>query len=544
MVVSCDFLDLICGVMMQSHNKELIIVKLLSHYEDLPHHYGYDARDVLMDPHLIKHVKERVLHSHPFKAELEEVRSLNPSALILASQTPAPETDLRSIMRGSSTPIVPILQSLYAANLTCPVFHDPFWMCDIYAGCSAGTTYKAFLESQKFFYDVEDEEIKIDVFHGHQDWIEKSPRAIIDSSAITLIYASAHRAAQIHPNAQILLDFYNSNMEVLSANKSFYEKLAILLPPNVVLRLYYYNGSVFYLLAAIPGKGEEFDKNFEWSICTLALLEGIYPKKISESVDAFKEAFSNELNNSSSSSNAHTLHHIVQLFRNTILCNLQNLDNTPQFTNLAMPNLDLMPVLMKFRSLPNDLPSHLLGPDADNPGNYTITRDLYNQKICLEDYLLNENQVKELMAQENLSLNNQKKAWQIEDVIASFNASSPVEESDSLLPGSIGNHGEEQTAESLSLHSLQEEEKDITEELTYEVYGQEFVPEKLVHADWKEKEKGGEKERIVPPPRPSKPKTLSLPRSSSGMFYSDLGMDDDEDDLDLQKALAESLKLT
>lgn len=71
---------------------------------------------------------------------------------------------------------------------------------------------------------------------------EAHTRFLFDASKVTLLYAQMHRMASQHRDNKITFDFYDDREDILNALHSFYTANPELIPPNVTLRLYQYNG--------------------------------------------------------------------------------------------------------------------------------------------------------------------------------------------------------------------------------------------------------------------------------------------------------------
>lgn len=145
---------------------------------------------------------------------------------------------------------LPVIQSYLDKNVTPDVVLDPFWMSDIYGGKSAG---EGFLSALREY------------FSGAKT--EQHSRAVIDHSRISIIYALAHRAADLNPGAQeIVLDYYYDMIPRISSLNTFFDRRQAMLPSNVTLRLHHIDrNAASHRLAIIPTIGTT-DKHYEWSV--------------------------------------------------------------------------------------------------------------------------------------------------------------------------------------------------------------------------------------------------------------------------------------
>jgi hypothetical protein len=66
----------------------------------------------------------------------------------------------------------------------------------------------------------------------HADWY-------FDPSKITLLYTKMHRAAVLHPDAEVIINFYDDNEDILFGLEDFFLDNENLIPKNVTLRLCY-----------------------------------------------------------------------------------------------------------------------------------------------------------------------------------------------------------------------------------------------------------------------------------------------------------------
>ncbi|OGT46118.1 MAG: hypothetical protein A3E83_08800 [Gammaproteobacteria bacterium RIFCSPHIGHO2_12_FULL_41_20] len=155
----------------------------------------------------------------------------------------------------SCTPVLPVLQCYLQSQLArSEVRLDPLWTADIYSGNRAGYSYKLAL--------AEENGRTVDIPH---------PEAVFDETKISLVYAHAHRAAVLNPDADnIMIDFYDDNEPILTGIYNFFNQHPDLLPVNVKLRLYQYTGEEHNQAAVvIDGRGR-IDAHYQWSVRYMA----------------------------------------------------------------------------------------------------------------------------------------------------------------------------------------------------------------------------------------------------------------------------------
>ncbi|HAT1658582.1 TPA: hypothetical protein RG395_002799 [Legionella pneumophila] len=137
----------------------------------------------------------------------------------------------------SSVPAFPIIQSYLASQVDCNVVLDPFFLADLYGEKEAGHTYKAILK-EKYLHSQEN--------HAQSEFDERKR---------SLLYAHAHRVAALHPDSEIVIDFYDDRDDILSGLYDFFNDNPFLLPANVILRLNQYEGKDVTTYPGIKGDG-------------------------------------------------------------------------------------------------------------------------------------------------------------------------------------------------------------------------------------------------------------------------------------------------
>lgn len=112
---------------------------------------------------------------------------------------------------------------------------DKLLLADIYGDLPDGTSFDRAMDK--------------DYKGDHSEWI-------FDETKATIIYAQIHKIAALHPNDEIILDFYDDKrQDILEKLNSFYSKYPDLIPLNVTLRLHHYAGGDVTLVNSIKGTG-------------------------------------------------------------------------------------------------------------------------------------------------------------------------------------------------------------------------------------------------------------------------------------------------
>ncbi|HHX3464061.1 TPA: hypothetical protein ACU9OW_002337 [Legionella pneumophila] len=160
--------------------------------------------------------------------------------LIVASGTNRQDKfidELNSQRSDSFIPAFPIIQSYLANQVECKVVMDPFLLADLYGNKEAGQSYKTILK-EKYLHSQ-----------------ESHAQSAFDESKRSLLYAHAHRVAALHPDSEIVIDFYDDSNNILSGLYDFYNDSPFLLPANVTLRLNQYEGKEVTAYPCIKGDG-------------------------------------------------------------------------------------------------------------------------------------------------------------------------------------------------------------------------------------------------------------------------------------------------
>ncbi len=129
---------------------------------------------------------------------------------------------------GSCFPAIKIISDYLHTTL------DPILLADIFGNLKFGTSYERAMDST---------------------YIGEHAEPMFDPSKVILIYAQIHRLANIHPDEEIIFDFYDDYGPILDSLKAFYERAPHLMPANVTFRLHRYVDGVCTPQGEIKGTG-------------------------------------------------------------------------------------------------------------------------------------------------------------------------------------------------------------------------------------------------------------------------------------------------
>ena len=148
----------------------------------------------------------------------------------------------------SLAPALPLVQSHFQNQLDCPVVIDPLLLADIYGSRKNGESYEAILkEKYKKMSSL------------------KHAFTMFDHTKVSLIYTFIHRTATLHPDAQIVADFYDDKHDaILQPILQFFTRNPDLLPRNTTLNLFDYDGRI-HRAYKVEGKGD-IDTHYDWSL--------------------------------------------------------------------------------------------------------------------------------------------------------------------------------------------------------------------------------------------------------------------------------------
>ncbi|MGE3920979.1 MAG: hypothetical protein AB7F64_08660, partial [Gammaproteobacteria bacterium] len=173
-----------------------------------------------------------------------------------------------------------------------PVQFHPFIMADLYADLPPGTSVekilnfwantvangqlRKFLEGHSILGNPvwqEHENLLVQYYSQNFDPNIQHACWVFDESKITLLYAQMHMAAcqaLNDPNARIIFNFRDDREDILTELNEYFEKYPGLIPENMVLNLYQYNGTAkSKLFASIQGTGE-VDRDYKNTIKSIA----------------------------------------------------------------------------------------------------------------------------------------------------------------------------------------------------------------------------------------------------------------------------------
>ena len=197
----------------------------------------------------------------------KQIDSTSPDRIIFGLGTNRQDyaTDLYNSNRnnnGSCISSLLVLQD-YFKEMHAGVFFDPFMMADIYHS----DTIKSVISSGKSYTNI--------YINSPENTHAK---ASFDENKISLIYAHAHRVALLNPNATtIRINFFDDRPAILISLIHFFSDHPDLLPNNVQLYSYCYNGHQLQTVEKIlsnkfiQGMGP-VDKNYDWTIRLMAAI--------------------------------------------------------------------------------------------------------------------------------------------------------------------------------------------------------------------------------------------------------------------------------
>ena len=130
---------------------------------------------------------------------------------------------------------------------------DKFLLSDIYLEKTSGFTIETFLHVvntlnwQNIIFGFSEfarlnnaEFLKL---NGHDDLITVNSSAagkFFSDDKINLIYAQMHKIASEHPEDEIVFDFYDDRLDILTTLFNFFEKYPVLIPRNITLKGFQY----------------------------------------------------------------------------------------------------------------------------------------------------------------------------------------------------------------------------------------------------------------------------------------------------------------
>jgi hypothetical protein len=104
----------------------------------------------------------------------------------------------------------------------------------------------------------------------------KHPASVPDNSKIGLLYAQMHKVASENPTATILFDFYDDKESILKNLLEFYQEHLHLIPTNVALSIYQYDGKQLGRVAPVLQGQGEIDRNYKETIKSIAAANNNY----------------------------------------------------------------------------------------------------------------------------------------------------------------------------------------------------------------------------------------------------------------------------
>ncbi len=200
--------------------------------------------------------------------------------LILGTNRQDFGTDRLNSCRGGSHTIsgpnalMQIASKLTASGHPCTV--DRFMMTEVKdTGLATGGTFEAILSCDRSYLTAASAAASptataAEARNAHYPSTPaETAEATFDASKITLLYAQMHKIASENPDAQIVYRFHDDRPEILQGLRSVFAARPDLIPSNVTLECYAYDGAPPTLAERIPGTGTR-DPSYRATVTTMA----------------------------------------------------------------------------------------------------------------------------------------------------------------------------------------------------------------------------------------------------------------------------------
>lgn len=163
-------------------------------------------------------VNTAVEFNHPFLSSIKSDNSnYTQSILFIGSNRQSESIDfVNRPKKGSCFPVIKKIATVLNFDL------DSSLMADIYGDLPFGTSYERAMNPEET---------------NHADWV-------FDETKATILYAQMHKISMEYPNEEIIFEFYDDRLDILTALKDFYNEYPELFPENVTLRLNLYKGPI------------------------------------------------------------------------------------------------------------------------------------------------------------------------------------------------------------------------------------------------------------------------------------------------------------
>jgi hypothetical protein len=115
---------------------------------------------------------------------------------------------------------------------------------------------------------------------------EEKTDAPFDASKLLILYAQTHRMSSLYENQKVHFHFYDDGDDIIDQLTGFFTKYPDLLPPNLTLHLYYYDGVAKpRCTAVIDGNAAVVDHQYGSSIIKLNAIDHIINSKFNQNVN-------------------------------------------------------------------------------------------------------------------------------------------------------------------------------------------------------------------------------------------------------------------
>ena len=185
--------------------------------------------------------------------------------------------------RHSFLPLLPLMQEYFAqSHFDREVLFDSFMMADIFTKFQSGKK----TQSGKSFQDIL-------LSAPNTDYAKTR----FDHSKVSLVYAHAHRAALLNPDADVTINLIDDNLEILQSLSEFFNANPDQLPKNVRLHLTRYANSQIddkNVFSEIKGSGA-LDRCYDWTTRYMAARTGKKIKNVAHAKALYDDQASQEI---------------------------------------------------------------------------------------------------------------------------------------------------------------------------------------------------------------------------------------------------------
>lgn len=214
--------------------RKKVVISSLDGDDCLFHRHGYLAEEsnVLEQNHLLfTHMRDQLKDKDKGKLYVGSNRQSLPIDIL--NSTPSGFGARKRPRRESFLKIFPMIAEVLKNASNKPVDYSRQLLPDIISSLPAGTTYYSALKEY---------EENPDITHGTPEYKYNHPVCPMDMSKILLLYSQIHDAALAYPDCDITFNFYDDDEEILRNLHTVYALYPNLIPRNISLNLFLYNG--------------------------------------------------------------------------------------------------------------------------------------------------------------------------------------------------------------------------------------------------------------------------------------------------------------